>query len=374
MKKLKRQPLYMQLAELLKEEIAKNYVPSDQLPSESALAKHFEVSVMTLREAMSALAQEGLIERVHGKGNFVADIRHEKHIAILNELNLSAPKVSGFFMKVINCVAEHFEEHGYSHRFYLGNTTPGASPPPRPTCREFWDAFEQKSISAVLAITSWLNPEWTALFEKEQIPIVGNASRSVNSVSFDHKDMICQGGQYLVREGCQKIMIFSYSDSSDRTTYEQNRERVLGVSQDWGALIRDICVCGFSDRSNSIQQLFLDAWRDTENRPDGILVTDEVLFDELVNMMFSLEVKVPEELKVVTHQNLGITNFEFMPIASLVVNPEEFAKTLAQLTIELVENPEKEVPQITTKARLVEQPALKKYKKQRMATVSQAIE
>ncbi|WP_306320564.1 MULTISPECIES: GntR family transcriptional regulator [unclassified Streptomyces] len=43
----------------------------DRLPAEAALATHYEVSTPTLRSALALLQTEGLIEKIHGKGNFV---------------------------------------------------------------------------------------------------------------------------------------------------------------------------------------------------------------------------------------------------------------------------------------------------------------
>ncbi|MES4826258.1 GntR family transcriptional regulator [Streptomyces anthocyanicus] len=45
--------------------------PGERLPSESALADRYKVSTATLRSALAVLQGEGLVEKIHGKGNFV---------------------------------------------------------------------------------------------------------------------------------------------------------------------------------------------------------------------------------------------------------------------------------------------------------------
>ncbi|MET7988520.1 GntR family transcriptional regulator [Streptomyces sp. NPDC005281] len=45
--------------------------PGERLPSESGLADRYKVSTATLRSALGALQGEGLIEKIHGRGNFV---------------------------------------------------------------------------------------------------------------------------------------------------------------------------------------------------------------------------------------------------------------------------------------------------------------
>ncbi|UUN27893.1 GntR family transcriptional regulator [Streptomyces sp. FIT100] len=45
--------------------------PGERLPSEVQLAARYTVSTPTLRNALAVLQAEGLIEKIHGKGNFV---------------------------------------------------------------------------------------------------------------------------------------------------------------------------------------------------------------------------------------------------------------------------------------------------------------
>ncbi|MEU6069578.1 GntR family transcriptional regulator [Streptomyces sp. NPDC047082] len=45
--------------------------PGDRLPSEAALAKYYGWSVPTVQNALRLLSEEGLIDKQHGRGNFV---------------------------------------------------------------------------------------------------------------------------------------------------------------------------------------------------------------------------------------------------------------------------------------------------------------
>ncbi|MEU9201422.1 GntR family transcriptional regulator [Streptomyces sp. NPDC048332] len=49
--------------------------PGERLPSEVSLAERYKVSTVTLRRALAELQGEGLVEKIHGNGNFVRGLR-----------------------------------------------------------------------------------------------------------------------------------------------------------------------------------------------------------------------------------------------------------------------------------------------------------
>ncbi|MDC7232427.1 MAG: GntR family transcriptional regulator [Spirochaetales bacterium] len=69
-------PLYYQLQELLRNKIEERaYKPGDKIPSEKELVETFDVSRITVRNAISALVFEGLLVKKQGRGTIVAHPR-----------------------------------------------------------------------------------------------------------------------------------------------------------------------------------------------------------------------------------------------------------------------------------------------------------
>ena len=69
-------PYYAQLYAILKARITGGEWPSGhRLPSESELCELYDVSRITVRQALALLAQDGHITRGRGKGTFVRDTR-----------------------------------------------------------------------------------------------------------------------------------------------------------------------------------------------------------------------------------------------------------------------------------------------------------
>lgn len=65
-------PRHHDIADDLRQQITTGHmVPGERLPSEVDLADRYKVSTVTLRRALAVLQGDGLVEKIHGKGNFV---------------------------------------------------------------------------------------------------------------------------------------------------------------------------------------------------------------------------------------------------------------------------------------------------------------
>ena len=68
-----RQPKYLRIHGALRDRITSGRWPAGSpLPSQRELAGEFSVSIMTLRQALQLLADDGLIDTRHGSGTYVA--------------------------------------------------------------------------------------------------------------------------------------------------------------------------------------------------------------------------------------------------------------------------------------------------------------
>jgi GntR family transcriptional regulator len=81
------QPLYQQLQRAIREAIEQHVLaPNDALPPERQIAADLSVSRITVRKAIDALVEEGMLVRRQGSGNFVAS-RIEKNFAKLTSFS-----------------------------------------------------------------------------------------------------------------------------------------------------------------------------------------------------------------------------------------------------------------------------------------------
>lgn len=79
--KKSRIPIYIQLEELIRQEIASGSLrPGDSIPSEREYAELHEISRMTVRQAINNLVTAGILYRQKGKGTFVAAPKVEQEL------------------------------------------------------------------------------------------------------------------------------------------------------------------------------------------------------------------------------------------------------------------------------------------------------
>jgi GntR family transcriptional regulator len=77
-------PLHTQIREIIRRRVLDgSYAPHSQMPSESQMMSAFDVSRITIRQALGDLQKEGLIFKVAGKGSFVAKPKAFQNLSTL---------------------------------------------------------------------------------------------------------------------------------------------------------------------------------------------------------------------------------------------------------------------------------------------------
>jgi GntR family histidine utilization transcriptional repressor len=89
------EPIYQQIKKTIAERISNgDWIAGQKLPSENELVNALDVSRMTINRALRELTQQGLINRVHGLGSFVADRPRHASLIELQDIALEVA-VSG---------------------------------------------------------------------------------------------------------------------------------------------------------------------------------------------------------------------------------------------------------------------------------------
>ncbi|EKY3997281.1 GntR family transcriptional regulator [Enterobacter roggenkampii] len=84
-------PMYRQIADALREKISAGELkPGDALPTESSLQGAFNVSRVTVRQALKLLTEEQIVESIQGSGTYVKEER----------VNYDIYQLTGFYEKL----------------------------------------------------------------------------------------------------------------------------------------------------------------------------------------------------------------------------------------------------------------------------------
>jgi GntR family transcriptional regulator len=77
-------PIYLQLREVIRNKIEDGeYLPGISIPSENEMSDTYGINRMTVRSAIDALVNEGILKRVQGKGVYVVGNKVERDLETL---------------------------------------------------------------------------------------------------------------------------------------------------------------------------------------------------------------------------------------------------------------------------------------------------
>ena len=211
-------PKYYQLKKYLASQIeSRELRVGDQLPSEDELARQCKVSRNTVRGALDHLAQEGYIERSHGRGTFVTSDRSR---AAVSTWMVIVPDICyPLYPELIRGLEDVARQHGVS--LILGNT----DNEPEQQAAYVERAIRQRPAGVAISPVLFGQPHAEALnaLVKSGIPLVF-VTRGVAGVEAPR--VVCQNrhGSYLavkhlISLGHRKIAYVSwprYSVTVDR--------------------------------------------------------------------------------------------------------------------------------------------------------------
>ncbi len=118
---MKAEPLYKQIQEKIKNKIQSGELrPGDRVPSEKELAQQYHVSQITSKNALIGLADEGIVERIKGKGTFIK--KNNKYSAAAPLAEFSYKGIIGLIIptmktqvdqQLLNYIEKYVRANGY---------------------------------------------------------------------------------------------------------------------------------------------------------------------------------------------------------------------------------------------------------------------
>jgi len=333
--RLEKRQLSVQISDLLAEEITAMETGA-KLPTISQLAARYGVSVLTIREAVAALTQRGLVERSRGRAMRVADRRADQHVAVLIEMDIAHPNTPFPFRRMCQVAMQRLRENGFRARLYAGHVAPQDPPPTNTsTCPEFLEAVQKGQLCGLITIASLPQALWLEPLLAQGVPVVGQGAYEYG-VELNYPDMVERGVRYLLDHGRKRIAFMEWKPSWDTPqrvdSFLQTFSRAMRKA---GVPIRDewIRYDLHPSHPGSGWEGFREIWNAFEEKPDGLLVCDDNLMRDAVIGIVGQRIRVPEELLIVSHANKGSGIAYPFPVMEFVADPEAMAAAQVDLLV-----------------------------------------
>jgi DNA-binding LacI/PurR family transcriptional regulator len=333
-----------QLRELI---VSGRWQGGTRIPSENELTSHLNISRSTIRLALQRAELEGLVERIPGKGTFVAHLSNKER-----QSRLIAFVTWGFdsetHLLLLNGAEDEVKTNG--HRIIFSTVRN------RQEEAEILKRFKADDIAGLLmwphANASRMQQENAILFRELDVPMV-LMDRQIYGLDCDCVTSDNYGGaralmRHLVELGHQQIVFLSHHEMELLPVMERYRAyrdvmREAGFTPEEPWLIgqpgkeigsaSDMLRSSFDFNSIELQQL-RNYLADEQRRPTAIFSLNDYLAVLALQAMRSLNLSVPDTLSIGGFDDIDLAAHLQVPLTSVAQDPFTIGKRAARLLIE----------------------------------------
>jgi DNA-binding LacI/PurR family transcriptional regulator len=278
------------------------------LPSVGEIRKALNVGQLPIQRACDLLEAQGKIVRKRRKGVFVSDHTQSGEIVIVVRPVLFGPFASPYYAFACDALVEmiHEQRPHVEVRIHPGRPTANE--------REYAQTLDltKPEIAAKLRGVFSFHP----LFEVSQklreldVPVILmeniQCCKDEYSVSFDERDTVRQYMVTLAQAGCKSVGVLGMALCDEgapahwlKPIVEAAQIEGLAIISEWTPMAK-----GKVTAQVGYEQ-FLHLWNLSE-KPDGIIVTDDVACRGVLRGCLHLGVDLPNDIQLITHSNKGV--------------------------------------------------------------------
>ena len=313
--------------------------PGTRLPSQIKLAERYSTSVLTIREAVSALAAKGILDIQQGNGTYVTDPTRNRWMAVLSEVDLISDRTSFMYRHSVVAARKRCEEAGFATRIYSGRIVPGLRDETQEwvgvdsSCPELLDDLDQHRLAGVVVVGS-CSIALAERFKAMKLPysVIGVPHLANHTVSSSETAVVLQMAMdYLLTQGRRRIAVLSWSSTAKMVSMA--RGYTINLRPEWIRCDLHPAIPGSGWKE------FREIWYARDEKPDGLIVTDDILFQDAIPGIAKLDIRIPEDLLVVIENQSLHRMFVPFPVAYINADPEAIGRTAAELLLQVFDNP-----------------------------------
>ena len=167
------------------------------------------------------------------------------------------------------------------------------------------------------------------LLDKCTIPLVG--AQTDYHAGTDYRELVAKGFHALAAQGGRHVAALGawFGPNADEAEL-RDMARGFGMDMREGWTRHDL----HPQHRGAGWEEFREIWSAHREKPDALLVTDDVLFAEAQIAILEMGIRVPEQLRIATHVNAGAEPKAPFPVSLLRVDAAWCAERLGEMLIQ----------------------------------------
>jgi DNA-binding LacI/PurR family transcriptional regulator len=337
--------LYKQLAEILRKHILDGTPPGEtELPTELELSASYGVSRGTVRQALRLLSDEGLIERLPGRGTFVrhrepsASISHDGERSIGVIIPSAHDQLSLRILVGVESVAKHRRYH------VVFNHSNDSLEQEEKDVQRLRSAHVTGAILFPVSDVEHNETIWQLHAQGFPLVLVDRyfAGLDCDYVVADNFGGAYRATEHLVLMGHAQIGFVHESAAGFKTT--SVRDRYLGYRQaldDYGLAFEEQWLSQVERAPVSLEQRKPSAscvdYLRSPHRPQAVFAVNDGIALALIAAAAYLGLSVPDDLAIVGFDNLGVASQIHPPLTTVNQPQTDIGIRAAQLLLDRIE-------------------------------------
>lgn len=330
-KPIKRSPLYVQIADNLREQIKVGHFETKRLPPERKLSQMYQVSQKTIRQALSVVENEGLLYRIPGKGTYC-----EQPIKIKKDFKKAAKnigfllcnrkKLDPYHSLIFAGVEKEAKRRGYN----LLYTSVFTDLKGRKKGLKIPKMIHKNGVEGVI-ISGIIEPEFVSGIMGNGCPFVllghlavkSNLEEQIDRVIVNSQEYAYKATKYLIELGHRKAGLINGSSHPWFANIEKGYKQCL---QDFGLIYNSKLVVNCDNDQKSDGYTAMQKLLRLSEKPTAIFAANDRLAIGVMQAIKEKGLKIPDDISVIGIWDSDLARDAEPPLTSVRIPAEDIGR------------------------------------------------
>ncbi|MBT3193705.1 MAG: GntR family transcriptional regulator [Verrucomicrobia bacterium] len=325
-----RVPLYIQIRKSILHELSSGLNLGDRIPTEHELSSRYGVNRGTVRKAVTAMVDDGLLVRVQGKGTFLSRSPTEEVVEPrVWDIALCVPTVAGdlmfnpFYAQVVEAVIASHEESAHITIHRLDESMA--------TFTRIRERITGKGADGVLIVGN-VSDAVVERFKTLSVPVVlgdmATNDDSVDAIVTDNMDASMQAVEYLIGLGHRRIATIA-GPAGDRSCARRLKGyrtalSANGIPVDDGLIVRTTALN--HERGNAAMNALLASGQDFT----AVLAANDAVALGAIVSATARDVDIPGDISVIGFDDIQGASVSTPSLTTMRVDKEQMGMLIIE--------------------------------------------